>query len=671
MSPVAQQGHRRLPAAWTLGLSLLLGFLAQLCFVLDLSVAIGAGLYLIAAYLFAQPFTAADSAAIISDKLRQSAANELPQISDRTEWLLLLALFVVASFFRLYRIESQPISLWIDETLTGLNALEIIEGKAASLWQMTPLDRWRPEWVKTSNLYLYYVVLVFKLFGTGYFGLKMVSILPAIAGVLAAYFLFKEIANRSIAFIAAFLMAVSQWHVTISRWGWDALLMSLLQLLSYYFLARGVKNRRKGDFILSGAIMGLCLYTYVAAWLALSIALAFLTLRAFRERGARNACFSDAGLFLLACLLVFAPLGAHYLSHPSDLVVRAGEVNIGNAIATEKSFAPVWDNLSKYSLMFNYRGDANARHGFPREPLLDFLTAILFVLGLAFCARFWCRWQNIFMLVWFAAGIQAGLLSDPAAAPNVYRTMMIIPAVCFFAATGAGQLWRVSLTLAPRLSKRLLLQLVLVASFLGYTTFENYSIYFVRRPTSPAVFDEEGRDRRLPARIAALRKESQIIIVDPLLLVKVVVLNTWFLTYRPGRLFEPSYVTANLLVAEAEVANRRDYAEITYVFPPVFHNLLRSLFPSAAGQIVVTPAGDAVYGILRITTEEFTAKMRSLDKNWLASIVAKIALLYESRAQAAIPEMGPSEVILRDASRDGLNFAIRLLDPKISADSLR
>ena len=42
---------------------------------------------------------------------------------------------------------------------------------------MTPLDPWRPDWVKTSNLYLYYVTLIFKIFGTGYFGLKMVSVL--------------------------------------------------------------------------------------------------------------------------------------------------------------------------------------------------------------------------------------------------------------------------------------------------------------------------------------------------------------------------------------------------------------------------------------------------------------------------------------------------------------
>jgi hypothetical protein len=78
-------------------------------------------------------------------------------------------------FFRLYRLDSQPGSLWLDESLTALNALEIIDGKPAPLWGMTPLDRWRPDGVKTSNLYLYFVLGVFKVFGTGYFGLKAIS----------------------------------------------------------------------------------------------------------------------------------------------------------------------------------------------------------------------------------------------------------------------------------------------------------------------------------------------------------------------------------------------------------------------------------------------------------------------------------------------------------------
>jgi len=662
---------RRKSVVWSCGISLLLGISAQFCFALDLSVAVALGLYILAAFLFVLPFSAAESAdANVSDKRGQSPAKKYPLISKRTEWLLLFGVLAVASFFRLYRLDSQPISLWIDESLTGLNALAIIEGKAAPFWQMTPLDRWRPEWVKTSNLYLYYVVLIFKLFGTGYFGLKMVSVLPAIAGVLAAYFLFKEISNISTAFIAAFLMAVSQWHVTISRWGWDAVLMSSLQLMSACLLCRAINTGKRSAFLLSGAIMGLCLYTYVAAWLALLIALTYLALRIVCQKGSRSARSQDAGVFLLSCSLVFAPLGIYYLNYPSDLVVRASEVNIAHAIATEQNVRPLWNSLAKYALMFNYRGDANARHGFPHAPLLDFWTSVLFVLGLSYCLRFWNHSQNLFALLWIALGVQAGLLADPAAAPNGYRTMLIIPPVCFFAAIGADRLWRLSLATAPSFPRKNRFDLVAALMLIAYIAFENYSTYFLRRPNSQAVWNEEGRDGRLPAALEALTKDSPTIVVDPLLLWKVVIVNSWFLTYRSGRLFEPLYIESNLLFAEAKFERLGDNGEIAYVFPPVFHNLLRSQFPKAKGQTIVTPAGEVLYEIIWLSIREYKLKMQSLDRRWLASVVAKTALLYENRAITAVPEMGPTEAILRDASRAGFALA-RRLDANFSLDSSR
>ena len=139
-------------APWLLLLPFGLAFLAQLSFKFNLSVFAGVLIYLAAAVVCIWSLGASTSTdGSISHQDHQSNVfKKLPApVAKRCfEWLLLLAVALIAAFFRLYRLDAQPLSLWVDETLTGLNALEIIEGKYAPLWAMTPLDRWRPDWVK-------------------------------------------------------------------------------------------------------------------------------------------------------------------------------------------------------------------------------------------------------------------------------------------------------------------------------------------------------------------------------------------------------------------------------------------------------------------------------------------------------------------------------------------
>lgn len=663
----ASRNQQRKRAAWPIWSSLLLGSLAQLTFKLDLSIAGGLLLYLLAAILFVQSV-----AVIESESVTDSDASSLSLVTGKfattfakhwLEWLIVIVLILIASFFRLYRIYSQPVSLWLDESLTGLNALEIVEGKTAPIWEMTPLDRWRPNWVKTSNLYLYYVVLVFKIFGTGYFGLKMVSVLPAIAGVVAAYFLFKEMSNSAIAFLSVFLIAVSQWHVTISRWGWDAVLMCFLQLVSYYYLIRGVKSGRKLQFVFSGALMGLCLYTYVVSWIAASIASTFLLLRAVRERNLLGTHLRDLLFFLAACLLVFAPLGVHYFQNPGDLTVRASEVTLAKAVAETDSYFPLWENFRNYALMFNYKGDKNPRHGFPNEPVMDLVTSIFFVLGLAHYAWFWKSSHNAFLLLWLALGLLPGLLSEPSTSPHAFRTFMTSAVGCFFAATAFYLSLCASWKAFSNFRYKNVTATIFSIILLGYIASANYWSYFVSRPKSHEVWEEESRDGGLSVKFKALQKESQMIIVDPLLLWKIVVVNSWFLTYQPGKLFESPFLPANLLTAETKLGQIGGERQLSYIYSPVFQSMLRSLFPDGKSEVVRSPFGDSLYGAVHVTAGDLRLRLASAEKSSLAAAIRTITLYYE-RQSAVDAEVGPRRKLLLDEFDIGIKL-VKQLDPNI------
>ena len=646
-------------AGRSIALAVLLGFFAQLSFALDLSVALGLVLYSVATYLFVQ-FLPEDEFRDDSDAILSKPGKA--GLFDKVwfEWLLVFVLLLITSLFRFYRLDSNPFSLSLDEGLTGLNALEIIEGaKNAPLWGMTPLDRWKPDWVQTSNLYLHYVVLVFKLFGSGYFGLKMVSVLPAVASVPVIYFLFKECANVRVAFLAAFLTAVSQWHVTISRWGWDAVLMGLLQLIAYRLLIRGVKTGNKLHFAASGGLIGLCLYTYIAAWIALSIAISFLILRALGDPQQRVSRLRELSSFLAACFLAFAPLGAHYFKHPGDLTIRVSEVSLAKAVSETNSYIPLWENFKNHALMFNYKGDKNPRHSFPNEPVLDFVTSVFFILGLACCVRFWKRLHNLFLLLWFGLGIQGGLLADPLAAPHAYRTMMIIPVICFFAATSLSLFFTLARQALARLQSRNMILLPVCIALLGYVFVANYWTYFVKRPKSSQVWEEEGRDGGIPARISSYRKESALLLVDPLFLWKVVVVNTWILTYRPGKLFEPVLVSGNLLLSEQKLAQYSDQRQLIYFYPPEFTRMIRSLFPEEPNEAAYSPSGEPLYGIVKVNLGALRERLRSADKRKLADALANIALFYGTQLRVDA-EVGPRRQLLVDESNAALAAARQL-----------
>lgn len=634
-------------------LSLLFGFAAQLCFKFQFNMFFGVVLYALAAALFVR--------GLREEGGRLESGKLWPALESRPiEWTLLAALLLVAAFFRLYRLDAQPSSLWLDESLTGLNALEIIEGKSAPIWGMTPLNRWDPSWVKTSNLYLYYVVLNFKIFGAGTFGVKMISVVPAVAGVMAAYFLFKRVAHAAVAFIAAFLMAVSQWHVTISRWGWDEILMSFLQLASYGFLIKGIELDKKNYLVAAGALMGLCLYTYVASWIALAIAAVYLVLGIFRERSRWRAHCGNLLLFLIPCAIVFAPLGFYYAAHPHDLVVRAETLSIGHDIKTAHSPAPLWESAAKYAGMFNYRGDANGRHGFPDAPVLDFTTSIFFAFGLLSFLCFWKKSHNLFLLLWFFLGLQGGLLSEPTAAPHAYRTAMIIPAACLFAGAAIYFFAAALARSLPALRLRRALPAGAAITVLVIIAATNYRTYFVSRPNSVKVWEDESADGGVPATIQAIKSESRTILLDPALVWRNIIAGSWILNYRPGKLFDSPYAIGNIFVSDA-IARGAQSSELFYLSPPEFVPMIREIFPEARGKMMMRPTGEPLYSIAGIKVADWRKRLETADRKRLTSIARQIAAYYKDQIPTAEP-YGPRIEVLAEESRKMMERA-KQVDP--------
>lgn len=130
----------------------------------------------------------------------------------------------------------------------------------------------------------------------------MIRFAPALTGVLCVLFLFilaKEIFNQKIALFSALLLAVSNYHVWISRIFLREIFMTFFIILSVYFLFKMLKEKKTRNAVLSGIFLGALLLTKTMGIFLVGAFLIFL----LWKKQIRN------GLILLAtAFAVFLPI---------------------------------------------------------------------------------------------------------------------------------------------------------------------------------------------------------------------------------------------------------------------------------------------------------------------------------------------------------------------------
>ena len=231
-------------------------------------------------------------------------------------------LMLLAIFLRIYRLNSMPPGIFVDETNAALDALRIMEGR--------PDSPFGTGWFETPTLYAFYLVALFKFLGTTFIALKAASLIPAILTVAAMYPLARLLFGIPTAFAATFILAVSRWHLTMSRWGWNEVAPLLFMILALYFLLRAVRDERASDYALGGLFLGLSHYTYLALRLALATLLLYLLYRVVFERGFLRRQWRGLAIFFVLYFAVISPLLVTYVRNPFTFSNRSSQVSIVN-----------------------------------------------------------------------------------------------------------------------------------------------------------------------------------------------------------------------------------------------------------------------------------------------------------------------------------------------------
>jgi len=169
------------------------------------------------------------------------------------KWLVLLIL--IGAVLRLIKVDHQ--SVWLDEIFT-LNQCDPKHTFSEIYKVLIERDPHPP-------LYYFTIHFLFKIFGYSTFVMRTFSAVAGIGGIVALYFLGKELMNKRVGLIAAALLVINYFHLYYSQ---EARMYSLLFLtttLSFYYLVKLIKNptlRQTVPYIICSSLM---IYTHFFA----------------------------------------------------------------------------------------------------------------------------------------------------------------------------------------------------------------------------------------------------------------------------------------------------------------------------------------------------------------------------------------------------------------------
>lgn len=215
--------------------------------------------------------------------------------------LTLITIVLLAFVLRFWKLDSYP-ALNADEATIGYNAYSLLqtgEDEHGNSWPIhfQSFNDYKP------GLYFYLVLPFVKILGLNEWAVRIPGALLGVATIYLMYLLVMELfdKNKLQATIAAFMLAISPWHIHFSRGGWEVNVSTFFIVAGVYLFIKGRKNL--SVLMLSVLSFALALYTYHAARVVVPlVALGLLTV--YREDlkiGWKN--FVLAGLVGVVCML--------------------------------------------------------------------------------------------------------------------------------------------------------------------------------------------------------------------------------------------------------------------------------------------------------------------------------------------------------------------------------
>ncbi len=473
----------------------------------------------------------------------------------------LLLVLLVGAFFRFHLLHELPGGLFPDEAANGLDVLSMQRGDVQPFYERGN---------GREALFFYLLWGNVELFGKGPWQHHAVSAGVGLLAVLLCFAVTRRLlatpdgkpTSRGtwVALLAAFLMAVSSWHVVLSRTAFRANLVPLLAGLAIYLFLRArqaeTPRARAWFSVATGAAFAGGLYTYISfrvmfPLLALVLFLELLGALRRSELGAALRRWWKPFLFgLLSFAIVVAPIARYFYQHPGSFSGRSGQVSVFSPSLNGGHLAGTIGEVFQRSVLAYFTdGDLNWRHNVSGEPFLPNLASPFFGGALVIVTllaawyvfapnrrRDWVRWALLAGWFW---SMLLPVVATAEGIPHGLRSIGTIPAVFMLAALGLSESYRFLSAFISRSGASRFILPAVAAAFLSAAVYQTYNLYFVGAANSPEYAYAFRSDLTPVSRYltARCRREETYLVLD-----KFSVQTTDYLTTVDARTDHPCNV---------------------------------------------------------------------------------------------------------------------------------
>jgi len=361
---------------------------------------------------------------------------------------LSLAALVLGTLARFAFLDRLPAPLWLDDVSLIPASLEL----TGSLSDFADPIRPSPSGVavpygSVGVLYLEAYRLALLVAGTNVFGVRLLSALAGALSIGTAMLLARALLPSGGGTLAGLAVAGMRWHLILSRWGWNAIVVVPVLDLAALLLVRARRRASAASAAAAGLVAGLAAHIYLSTWVAVAAFLLYCLWPdglAARLRLRLALCF--AAVFLIAAAPLFllrGPKGFSYFQ-------RVGQRNVLKEVRRQKSLLPPLEAAADAIAAPWLLPDPSPWNDLPGKSRLGWLLGIPVAAALARAA---CRPReelSAFLLAHAGAAFVASVAWGTEMQPNGYRVAYLTTVTGVAAAGGVLAL----LALAPARARR-------------------------------------------------------------------------------------------------------------------------------------------------------------------------------------------------------------------------
>ena len=414
-------------------------------------------------------------------RLQKPQTGEGFTLRLRWQTVALIAIILVAVFFRLYRLQEIPPEMTSDHIEKLLDIYDLSHGARPIYFERN---------TGREPFQFYWAFTVMRVFNTGitFYGLKLANALIGIITVYGIYLLGRELAGEDAGLLAAFFASVMQWTESITRIGLRFPYVAIATAFALWTFLRALRTGRRADYLIAGLVFGAGFYGYTAYRIMPVVIAALVLFKLLLERPrswqALEQLVFNLTVFTWIAIIVFMPLGRYWHDNPQMFWQRSATRVEGDYGVTAHNIGWTLANNTLRALgMFNVVGDTVWANTLPNKPTLDEVGGVFLVLGVMAALYRLFRQRDWPLLMAFLAGfilLLPSILSVafPGENPSVVRTAGAIPAVAVLVGLGLQAVTRAAKAVGGA-RWGMWLAVPLLALVLTATTLINYRRYFV------------------------------------------------------------------------------------------------------------------------------------------------------------------------------------------------